>query len=93
MKNFESKLKYEELTPDLALLADIIGIEAVNKLIENLAGMSFYVPKIAKFPKYIQRIYEMEKDNYSIKEMSLKIGISEQYLRNLLHTKFRKIKT
>lgn len=72
---------YDELTDDLKLLSDIIGLENVIKLINNLQGLEFYIPKYTKLKKYINRYLNFRK-GASIKQISLELNVSEQFIRN-----------
>jgi Mor family transcriptional regulator len=62
-------------------LSDIIGIENVIKLIENLGGTNFYIPKYSKLDKFVKRFLIINK-GASNKKICLDLNVSEQYIRN-----------
>lgn len=75
------KPNYEELTEDLQLMSNIIGIDNVVKLIENLGGTNFYIPKYSKLDKFIKR-FLLDNKGLSNKKICLDLNVSEQYIRN-----------
>ena len=44
--NILRDLQYGDLTEDLQMIYDVCGEKVVIQMIENLGGLSFYVPKI-----------------------------------------------
>lgn len=81
MKAIFDYITEDELTEDLRMLADVCGIDCVRKILENLSGMSFYIPKVSRFERFIDR-YIAENNAKSIKALALELGVSDQYLRN-----------
>ena len=60
--NILQNLQYEDLTEDLQMIYDVCGEETVIRLIENLGGLSFYVPKITRFDDLIYRYIRDNKN-------------------------------
>jgi hypothetical protein len=81
--NILKDLKYEDLTEDLQLVHDICGEQTVIELIENLGGISIYIPKITRFDDLIFR-YVRENRKVPFKKVAAKLGVSEQYIKNLV---------
>jgi len=81
--NILKDLKYEDLTEDLQLIHDVCGEKAVLDLIENLGGISLYIPKITRFDDLIFR-YIRDNRKVSYKQMAAKLGVSEQYIKKLV---------
>lgn len=75
-------LEIEDLTPDFQMLAEICGIEATKKIIENFSGVSFYIPKITCFAKLIEK-YIAKRKSQPIKQIAKELGVSEQHIRNI----------
>ena len=82
MANVYEQIRREELTPDLQLLAEICGMDSLRKILESLNGLSFYIPKMTRFERFIIR-YLSENPDEKMKETAKKLGVSEQYLNNL----------
>lgn len=81
--NILQNLQYEDLTEDLQMIYDVCGEETVIRLIENLGGLSFYVPKITRFDDLIYR-YIRDNKNETLKKIAARLGVSEQYLKSIV---------
>jgi hypothetical protein len=82
MNNVFEQLTENDLTPDLQLLADTCGMQTVIKLLENFAGLNFYIPKISRLEPFVER-YLKQNSQKSIKVLARELGVSEQYLKNM----------
>ena len=72
----------EDLTVDLQLICDICGMEVVIKLIENLGGLSIYVPKISHLDTLVHKyLKKYPQKNY--KEIARELSVSEPFLKNV----------
>ncbi|MCO5251545.1 MAG: hypothetical protein M9949_09020 [Candidatus Kapabacteria bacterium] len=71
----------DEVTPDMQLLADVCGEEAMRQILRHLGGTQFYIPKMSKFDRFVIRFYNQNKDK-PLKYTAIQLGVSEQYLRN-----------
>lgn len=80
-------LTENDLTEDLQLIASVCGMDCVRKLMENLSGTSFYVPRISKLHKFIER-YVGENNDKSLVELARTMGVSCNFLKK----KFRQSK-
>ena len=81
--NILKDLQYGDLTEDLQMIYDVCGEEVVIKLIENLGGLSFYVPKITRFDDLIYRfIRENKKETH--KKLAARLGVTEQYVKSIV---------
>ncbi|MDC1068025.1 hypothetical protein OAQ99_02570 [Candidatus Kapabacteria bacterium] len=78
------KLKptYSELTPDLQIMSDVIGVDNVQRLIEELGGTNFYIPKYSKLDTFVKRYITLNK-GLSNKKLCIDLRVSEQYIRNV----------
>lgn len=83
MIDFYQKISYDDLTPDIRLIADVCGIEAVREILKNLSGLQFYIPKVTGFEKFVLR-YIHENKERSIKEIARDLDVTEYYLKNVL---------
>lgn len=71
----------DEVTPDMRLLADVCGEEAMRQILRHLGGTQFYIPKMSKFDSFVLRYYNQNKDK-PLKYIAIQLGVSEQYVRN-----------
>lgn len=78
------EIEYNDLTDDLKILADGIGIVGVRCAMRELSGMYFYIPKISRLENFVTR-FVSEHKGMSRKEIAQYLDVSEQFLK-----KFRK---
>tara|TARA_B100000614_G_C14216249_1_gene356187 strand:- start:11 stop:286 length:276 start_codon:yes stop_codon:yes gene_type:complete len=83
-------LEREDLSPDMQMIYDLVGIDIVKKLLENYSGLSFYVPKITRFDTMIMRYIKLNKEK-TLKQVAMELSVTEQYLKNLVK-KYREMK-
>ena len=81
--NILKDLQYGDLTEDLQMIYDVCGEEVVIKLIENLGGLSFYVPKITRFDDLIYR-FITENKQQTYKKVAARLGVTEQYVKSIV---------
>lgn len=81
--NILKDLQYGDLTEDLQMIYDVCGEEVVIKLIENLGGLSFYVPKITRFDDLIYR-FITENKQQTYKKLAARLGVTEQYIKSIV---------
>lgn len=81
--NILKDLQYGDLTEDLQMIYDVCGEEVVIKLIENLGGLSFYVPKITRFDDLIYRFIRENKSE-THKKLAARLGVTEQYIKSIV---------
>jgi len=73
----------DDLSNDLRLIADVCGLEAVQKMLKHLAGLSFYIPKITRLEKFVIRYVSLFPKK-SIKQIAKELRVSDKYLSNFL---------
>ncbi len=82
-----TKVEINDLTDDLKLIANACGIDTVRMLLRYCAGMSIYIPKIARLERFILR-YIKENSEKSFKQIARELGVTEQFVKKL----FRQMK-
>lgn len=73
-------LRYDDLTKDLKLLADVLGMDTVKVLLTELSGLNFYIPHIQSLEDPIRRFIE-KNPTLTDKQIAVKLGVSEVYIR------------
>ncbi len=71
-----------DLTPDLVLMADICGLEAVRQMLRQFPGMGFYIPKLSRLDGFVNR-YIKENTDKPVKILAKDLKVSEQYLKKI----------
>ncbi|HAW08943.1 MAG: hypothetical protein ABFD61_07855 [Chloroherpetonaceae bacterium] len=82
MKDIFEEIERDDLTPDLGLLADAIGIEPTRDLLRKMSGMYIYIPRVSRLEPFILK-YMKKHTQMHVKEMALILGVSSQYLLKL----------
>jgi hypothetical protein len=82
MIDLYEKLDYEDLTPDIRLLADVCGIDSARLILKNLAGLQFYIPKITSFEGFVYK-YLVENKHKNNKEIARDLEVSEAYIKTV----------
>jgi hypothetical protein len=80
MQDIFDLIREDELTDDLLLISRSCGVDVVRKLLKYMSGLAFYIPKMSRMDKFVNR-YFRENSNKSIKQIANELGVSEQYLR------------
>jgi len=75
-------VKENDLTPDLILMADICGLEAVRQMLRQFPGMGFYIPKLSRLDSFVNR-YIKDNLHKPVKILAKDLNVSEQYLKKL----------
>lgn len=75
-------IQYEDLTPDLQLLTNVCGLEAVRQMLRHFSGLSFYIPRISRLDSFVTHYLKSNKDK-NIKEIAKFLNVSEQFLNKL----------
>lgn len=89
MKDIFEKIEREDLTEDLLLIADAMGIEVVRNLMRQLSGMYIYIPRISRLERFVRRYME-GNEHKPFKEIALDLNVSSQYLWKLRRSKTNK---
>lgn len=80
MKDQYDEIEYDDLTSDLMIVAEYCGLDAVRKMLRELPGMSFYIPRISRLDKFISRFTKQNKGK-SRKEIAKHLRVTEQFLK------------
>jgi Mor family transcriptional regulator len=75
---------------DFEQLKNIIGVEKAVRVVEFFAGSTIYVPKNIVTEQTHRRIREEFKNGAVYRELALRYGYSERYVRTIIHGKERK---
>ena len=81
MINVYDFIAADDLTEDLIMLADVCGMDVVRQMMQNFAGLSFYVPRVSRLDGFIDRYMQNNQDK-SLKAIALELGVSSQFLKN-----------
>lgn len=83
----------EDLDEEQKKIASLIGMEGFRKLVRAFNGTSIYIPKIESLEKTVRdgRIKE-EFDGGNYRELALKYGLTETWIRNIVVEKAREIR-
>lgn len=78
-------LELKHLEGDQLKLATTIGIEAYKKLVGLYAGAVLYVPTVDTLTRKIRdEIIKSEYTGYNQRELAVKYGFSEQWIREIV---------
>lgn len=85
--NFIQTIRYEDLPEELQNIADLAGIETVQKLIEHFGGVRLYIPRPESFAEAVKRYIV---DNYiiidgrsNIRALSHQTGVTVEHIRHI----------
>ncbi len=87
------QVKLENLDEEQKTLAELIGLEGLKNLVRAYNGTSIYVPKIESLEKAVRDEYIKEEfDGGNYRELALKYGLTETWIRNIVLEKAKEIK-
>lgn len=87
------KIQLENLDEEQKSLAELIGLDAFKNLVRAFNGTSIYIPKIESLEKSVRdELIREEFDGGNYKELALKYGLTEVWIRNIVIEKAREIK-
>lgn len=87
------QVKLENLDEEQKALAELIGLEGLKNLVRAYNGTSIYVPKIESLEKAVRDEYIKEEfDGGNYRELALKYGLTETWIRNIVLEKAKEIK-
>ena len=86
-------VEMESLEEDQKKIAELVGMEGFRNLIRTFGGTSIYIPKVESLEKTVrdQRIRE-EFDVSNYKELAMKYGLTETWIRSIVLDKIREIR-
>ena len=88
------KVQMENLDEEQKMLAELIGLEAFKSLVRAFNGTSIYIPKIESLEKAVRdEMIKEEFDGGNYRELALKFGLTETWIRNIVLDKTKEIKT
>lgn len=85
-----SIINEEHLTPDLAMLENVCGIDAVRALLANFGGMTFYIPKLSRLEQFVLEYINDNLQCKSYKQIAKDLSVSETFIRTLEKKSLRK---
>lgn len=88
-----NEVQIGDLDDEQKKIAGLIGMDAFRSLVRAFSGTSIYIPKIESLEKVIRdsRIRE-EFNGGNYRELALKYGLTETWIRNIVFDKAREIK-
>ena len=78
-------LTYSDVPDSVKDVVDVIGIDAFKDLVKLAGGSNLYIPNESNLVKPIRNRMIREEFRGSYKDISLKYGISEIQVRNILN--------
>ncbi|KPA16679.1 Mor transcription activator domain protein [Candidatus Magnetomorum sp. HK-1] len=82
------KVEQEELTPEMKELTDIIGFDAVLKLIKHYGGDRIYFPLYNSTLRPARnRAIKKDFDGANVRQLARKYRVTASYIRRILHEK------
>ena len=78
----------DDLTEDLKLIESVCGMDIVKKLMTDLSGINFYIPKITSLEPLVMR-YIKTNSGKSFKQMARELGVSDVYVKSVFKRQSR----
>lgn len=78
------KIKGEYLNSAYSELANLIGIDAVLKIHATYRGQQIFFPVDLFSKDFIKKQIIEEYDGYNVKQLALKYGYTEKWIRKIL---------
>ncbi len=87
------KVRMEDLDEEQQNLAGLIGMEGFRALVRSYNGTPIYIPKIESLEKPVRdKLIREEFDGRNYRELALKYGLTETWIRNIVLDKARELK-
>lgn len=87
------RVQIENLDEEQKTLAELVGLEGFKNLVKAFNGTSIYIPKVESIEKAVRdEMIREEFDGGNYKELALKYGLTETWIRNIVLDKAREIK-
>jgi Mor family transcriptional regulator len=87
------KVQLENLDEEQKTLAELVGIEGFRNLVRTFNGTSIYIPKVESIEKTVRdEAIRDEFDGSNYRELALKYGLTEVWIRNIVLDKAKEIK-
>lgn len=82
------EITIDDINEQYKYLVEIIGIKNFIKLIKELGGITYYIPKLnTVLSEARNRRIIKEYNNYNRRELALKYGVSERSIANIINKK------
>jgi hypothetical protein len=82
MKDIYDFVAADDLTPDLAIICDVCGMDTVKEMLRKMPGLSLYIPKTAHLETLVTR-YLSENTDKTLLQIAKDAQVSIAYLRQL----------
>lgn len=88
-------LDMDDLRDEQKRIADIIGIESYLKLSNALGGTTVYIAKVSEIVERKNRDERIRREftGWNYKELALKYGLTETWIRNIVSPIEKQIRT
>lgn len=87
------KVGLEDLDEEQQALAGLIGMDAFRALVRKYNGTHIYIPKTESLEKPIRdRLIREEFDGRNYRELALKYGLTETWIRAIVIEKAKEIR-
>lgn len=91
--NILDRVQLEHLDEEQKVLAELIGLENFKSLVRTFNGTSIYIPKIESLEKIVRdEQIKQEFDGNNYRELALKYGLTETWVRNIVSDKVKEIR-
>lgn len=81
----EDDINIEDLDDRYKNIAEQVGIKNFIKLIKEVGGINYYVPKIDTFLKGVRnKKIKQDYNGYNLKELSKKYNLTQRQIRNIV---------
>lgn len=88
------RVQIENLDEEQKTLAELVGLEGFKNLVKAFNGTSIYIPKIESIEKAVRdEMIREEFDGGNYKELALKYGLTETWIRNIVLDKAKEIRS
>lgn len=87
------KVQIESLDEEQKILAELVGLDGFKNLVKAFNGTSIYIPKVESIEKAVRdELIRDEFDGGNYKELALKYGLTETWIRNIVLEKAKEIR-
>lgn len=84
----------EDLDEEQKKIASLIGMDEFRSLVRAFHGSSIYIPKIESIEKTVRdRRINKEFDGSNYRELALKYGLTETWIRNIVVEKVKELRS
>lgn len=80
MRDAYELMTLEDLTPDMQILEEMIGLDVLKEILRHYGGLTFYIPKITRFDSLIKKYIKLFPEK-TFKQIARELKVSEQFLK------------